>query len=61
MNNRVPLVRKSPAYPKLMRKIGVFPKLWEAEKRAVAYSDEVRQRIVSDRCREARKKRETAE
>jgi hypothetical protein len=55
--NRVPISREVSAYPKLMRRIGLFPKLWVAELRAIAYSDETRN-LAASNGRHKRKKRE---
>jgi len=57
--NRVPISREASAYPKLMRRIGLFPKLWEAERRAIAYSDEARN-LAASNGRHKRKKLEPA-
>jgi hypothetical protein len=58
--NRVPISREASAHPKLMRRIGVLPKLWEAEQRAIAYSDETRN-LAASNGRHRRKKQEPAE
>ena len=42
MKNRLVLVRKAPAYPKLMRRLGLLPNLSEAELRAIKYANEAR-------------------